>query len=1090
MTKDTAVAPRKRKHPFLHFIGFCCSVTITAVVIALLFIGFLYLRFSTGPVEHPKLVEFVENRINREINGSSVEIGQFQIHAKDLDQAVNIQLKNVALKNANGANMLSFPLAELAFSSIAAVQGDARPEALRIQEMNLSIIRHKDGSFNFQTQTETSDIAFNSIDSVLNSFAKIEWLQDLQTIEFTNTKVRYDDRFSGQQYTFDRANVSLTRSDDLFDLQSNLELEQDENANTTLQISLRHRLGSDTSQLKVGFDNASPTHLAQQVRALGWLRGVDAVASGSFLLELSETEIVKDFSGVLDLTNGRIRGLLDETAPKFDQIKAYFNYQGEQDRFSFDSVEIDAPRLKLAAEGDAILVRDDLGEIEILQTDLEVSQLKFADHDVFSKTLAFQTAHINADFHIGKFRVHVPKVYLKDENSSYFVEGTSWINDDIWQNSYQFRVDEIGINRLISLWPLEAATKTRDWIAKNITKGKVQDLNGHIVLRDGSPTLDMNFFASDVDAKFMRTMPPLQSATGVGRLTETAFSIALAKGHVITPRGEQVDLAGSMLSIPEITAKPAIAKIDLETQGSVPAALELLNVEQFQFMDKVGLKTDVAQGNLRTRGKLHVPLSKNTKNKDLFIDFNGDIQNLSSEKLVSGKTITAKSVAMNVDNAGMTLQGPIRFDGLDTTTQWTMAFGQGQSQNITSTLRLDQNSLRKFNVNFPKGSIDGRTNATVDIKLNRNQAPDFQLQSKLNGLSVNVPTLGWRKGANSSGDLRVSGTLGQNPKIDQFTFAADGLTAKGTVDLGDKGSFKGAKFNEIKVGNWFNTSATLIGQGVQASKIVLNGGRADMRRFQFGNASGAGAIDVTLDQLVITDAITLHGLRATRGAGASAVGRFSARLNNQANIAGTFENGQNGTRIRIQSADAGGTLRGGGVMQTYRGGDLILEIAPQQQDGHFKGKFSISGGRMVQSNGMTSLLNAMSVVGLLQQMKSKGIHFDKIIGNFAITPKNIQLQNISAVGPSMGMTVNGWYSLGQKTVDLEGVVTPLYVLNGAFQRVFGKLFGRQKGEGLFSFTYTMKGDAKNPKVGVNPFSILTPGIFREIFRQNQPKPSQ
>ncbi|GHA41299.1 hypothetical protein GCM10008927_02040 [Amylibacter ulvae] len=1090
MTKDTAVAPRKRKHPFLHFIGFCCSVTITAVVIALLFIGFLYLRFSTGPVEHPKLVEFVENRINREINGSQVEIGQFQIHAKDLDQAVNIQLRDVALKNAQGANMLSFPLAELAFSSMAAVRGAARPEALRIQEMNLSVIRHKDGSFNFQTKTETSDIEFNSIDNILNSFAKIEWLQDLQTIEFVDTKVRYDDRFSGQQYTFDRANVSLTRTQDLFDLHSDLELEQDENANTTLQISLRHRLGADTSQLKVGFDNASPVQLAGQVRALGWLRGVDAVASGSFLLELAQSEIVKDFSGVLDLTNGRVRGLLDETTPKFDRIKAYFNYQGDAERFTFDSIEIDAPRLKLAAVGDAILLRDDLGEIEILQTDLNVSQLNFADREVFSKTLAFQTAHINADFHIGKHRVHVSNAFLKDEKTSYFVKGSSWINEDIWQSSYQFRVDEIGVNRLISLWPIEAATKTRDWIAKNITKGMVRGLNGHILLRDGSPNLEMNFLASDVDAKFMRTMPPLQSATGVGRLTETAFSIQLADGHVTTPRGENVDLAGSTLTIPQITAKPALAKIDLKTQGSILAALELLNVEQFQFIDKVGLQTDVAQGNLRTNGTLHVPLAKTTTTKELFIEFNGDIQNLSTEKLVAGKTITAKSVALNVDNAGMSLQGPIRFDGIDTTTKWHMEFGQGKSQNITSTMQLDQASLRKFNVNFPKGSIDGRAPAKIDITLNAGQAADFQLQSNLKGLAMNVPTLGWRKGASSSGDLRVSGSLGQNPKIDQFAFSADGLAAKGTVDLGDKGTFKSAQFDEIKVGNWFDTSATVVGRGAGASKILLNGGRADMRRFQFGNASGGGAIDVSLDQLVITDAITLHNLRATRGAGASAIGKFTASLNNQANIAGTFQNGQYGTSIRIQSSDAGGTLRGGGVMQTYRGGDLILEIAPQQQDGNFRGKFSIDGGRMVQSNGMTSLMNAMSVVGLLQQMKSKGIHFDKIIGNFAITPKNIQLQNISAVGPSMGMTVNGWYNLGQRSVDIEGVVTPLYVLNGAFQRVFGKLFGRQKGEGLFSFTYTMTGDSKNPKVGVNPFSILTPGIFREIFRQNQPQPSQ
>jgi len=127
-------------------------------------------------------------------------------------------------------------------------------------------------------------------------------------------------------------------------------------------------------------------------------------------------------------------------------------------------------------------------------------------------------------------------------------------------------------------------------------------------------------------------------------------------------------------------------------------------------------------------------------------------------------------------------------------------------------------------------------------------------------------------------------------------------------------------------------------------------------------------------------------------------------------------------------------------------------------------------------------------VGALQQLEGEGIHFSTIEGQFKLRENGVKLENISAVGPSIGMTLDGWYDTRAKSVDFEGVITPLYAVNGVFERIFGALVGRRKGEGMFSFTYRMRGSAAKPKVKVNPLSILTPGAFREIFRQKPPVP--
>jgi hypothetical protein len=63
---------------------------------------------------------------------------------------------------------------------------------------------------------------------------------------------------------------------------------------------------------------------------------------------------------------------------------------------------------------------------------------------------------------------------------------------------------------------------------------------------------------------------------------------------------------------------------------------------------------------------------------------------------------------------------------------------------------------------------------------------------------------------------------------------------------------------------------------------------------------------------------------------------------------------------------------------------------------------------------------------------------------------------------------------------MQGVVSPIYLLNG-----IGAMFTR-RGEGVFGFNYTLRGTAEDPQIDVNPLSILTPGMFREIFRSGPP----
>jgi hypothetical protein len=174
-------------------------------------------------------------------------------------------------------------------------------------------------------------------------------------------------------------------------------------------------------------------------------------------------------------------------------------------------------------------------------------------------------------------------------------------------------------------------------------------------------------------------------------------------------------------------------------------------------------------------------------------------------------------------------------------------------------------------------------------------------------------------------------------------------------------------------------------------------------------------------------------------------------------------------------------LSAAGIFPNAAGGTLDLALQPLGRPGSYDGVLTMADIRIRKAPALAELINAISVVGLLEQMNGTGLLFSEAEAAFRLTPRAVQIGTASAVGSSLGVSLSGLYVLDNGRLDLQGVVSPIYLLNG-----IGALLTR-KGEGLFGFNYTVTGTAKSPEVSVNPLSILTPGMFREIFRSAPPE---
>nr|WP_232621738.1 AsmA-like C-terminal region-containing protein [Thioclava electrotropha] len=184
--------------------------------------------------------------------------------------------------------------------------------------------------------------------------------------------------------------------------------------------------------------------------------------------------------------------------------------------------------------------------------------------------------------------------------------------------------------------------------------------------------------------------------------------------------------------------------------------------------------------------------------------------------------------------------------------------------------------------------------------------------------------------------------------------------------------------------------------------------------------------------------------------------------------------------VRAQTRDAGRALAATGIFTKSRGGQGALVLTPLGQKS-YDGKLTVANLRVKDAPVLASLLSAASGVGLLEQLSGDGILFSSVDGAFRLTPNGVSVTRGAAVGASMGVTMTGNYYPQSKTLNMKGVISPFYLVNG-----IGQVISKQ-GEGLFGFNYSLRGSSDAPKVSINPLSVLAPGGLRELFRAGPPK---
>lgn len=1061
----------------------------------------------------PRLVEMVEARLNASLaqpgtgSGSggvpadgSLRIGGIEVLVDD-DYVPRIRLRGVEVYGRSGAPVALLPELRASLDGPALLRGRLQPLSLRISGAQATVRRGPDGALDLIfLQDAQGGRRIGSLPELLDMVEAVfaqPTLAGIARIDVDALGIIFDDQRAGRRWTVSNGSLSFRQDRTSLNAWLGFELAGEGGAPASAELTVSSDKASPEARVEARVSGVRAEDLAVQAPALAWLSVLEAPISGEFASGVDAGGRVARLDGELTIGRGAVKPMEGVRPVTFDGATLDFAYDPASERLDFPAFRIEGPALRMAGSGTAWLRGTEAGLPTGLVAQVAVGDLRADPLGLFERPAEFRQGAVDLKLDFDPFRLTVGQFVLVDPDGRRLsAEGGATARPEGWQMALDVTMDRIAHDRMIALWPVGLVPRTREWIAENVTTGELHDMRAAVRLDPGQePKLSLSYAFRGAEVRILKTLPPVQDGVGRASIYDRTHVLLVEAGHVTAPDGGRIDMAGSVMTVPDITQKPAPLEFTLRTRSSIPAALSLLDQPPFELMRRAGKDTDIAQGEARAVARLKMTLAPRISPEDVSYDVTARLTGVQSDRIVPGHEIRAEALDLRATNEGLAISGPATVSGVPVVAEWTQGFGpeaRGRSQ-VTGQVELSQRALDAFRIALPPGSVSGSGWGDITIDLTPDDPPALSLRSDLRGVGLAIPEIGWSKGEGAGGLLEVEASLGSPPRVDRLRVEGAGLTAEGSVTLAPEGTLQAVRLPRASVGGWFDGGVELRGRGAGRSPaVVITGGRADLRRADFGSGGGGSGgeavpISVALDRLAVSDTLALTGLRGDFTTAGGFNGSFTGSVNGDGSavLRGEVAPARGGggrSAVRLRSDNAGRVLRAAGIFSRAGDGDLDVVLTPRgQAKGEYDGTFRAQNLRVRDAPVLAALLSAVSVVGLLEQLGGEGILFNTVDGRFRLTPDRVEISQAAAMGASLGVSMQGVYGFASKRLELRGVVSPVYLVNA-----LGQLVSR-RGEGLFGFNYTISGTSDVPQVSVNPLSILTPGMFREIFRAPPPE---
>lgn len=1076
------------------------ALALTLVTLPVAFALALPLLLVGQTVTAPSwITERVEAQADSLLAGGSVDFGTIAL-TLGTDLHPRVALRDTVLRDAGGAVLARVPEIDALVSPRGLVfQRTVLAQEVLLRGAEIALARDVAGrvAVRFEPSGPSQDTVALPASAapaggLAGLLARVDHLLDrpaldgLERIEAEDLRIDYSDARARRRWRAENGRLNLDLRDGTR-LSARLQMRSGAEQVTGLWVGYDRPEATPEAEVTLRVEKMASRDLASQHPALSFLLVLDAPLSASLRGRIEADGAPTELGAALRIGAGALSPGRGVEALRFDGAELALRFDPSRDRIDFERISARGDLGRIEGSGTAWLREVEAGWPGALVAQLRIDEAALAAGAGLPGPVSLRDAYADLRLHTAPFALDIGGLGATDAASGARIEARGRIGhaSDGWDAEIDARAARLSRDSLLAYWPTAFKPRTREWIEGHVLDGDLRDLSAVLRRAPGqNPQVALTHGFEAATVRPLDGLPPITGAAGYISLGDGQFSVTMTSGGAQAPQGGRVDLSGTSFTIPQLGPKNPQASIAIEADGPVTAMLSLIDQPPFRFLQKANKPVDLIDGQGSVHAHVALPLGAPVTPAQVDWSVAGTLRDATSTAIVPGRRVAARELGVAVDARALEVSGPVSIDGLPADVRFRQPLGPGAAPAaLDGTVEISQRFLDTFGIALPDGSLDGQGQGTVAMSLPKGAPPRVSLGTDLSGLSLSIPALGWSLARGTTGRLEIEGQLGQTPRIDRIALDAGGLSARGTLALRPGGGLERARFSRLRLSDWLDVEADLVGRGPgETLGVEINGGTLDLRRAGFGKGGGGegGPISLALDRLRVTDAVSLTGLRGAFSSRGGFSGRFDAAVNGGAPVSGLVVPDRDGTAVRITGPDAGAVLRSAGLYGTATGGALDLTLLPEARPGHYTGTLDIAGLRVRDAPAMAQLLDAISVVGLLQQLDGKGLAFDRVLADFRLGPDTLEITQSSATGPGLGISLDGRYSLASRRMAFAGVVSPFYLVNS-----LGSFLTRP-GEGLIGFNYTLGGTPEDPDVSVNPLSALTPGLFREIFRRPPP----
>jgi hypothetical protein len=1095
----------------------------------LLVCGGLYWRLSSGPISLDIITPWLTKAIAENIgNQFQIEVGGTVLERDEHGRAA-IRIRDIKVRDRDGALIASAPKAEVGLSSASLLSGAPRAERLNLVGAELAIRVEADGRVSVSTGAARKPLATTVLASVgpttpaaptpplsrsgdkrslQEGFASfLAWLDSLGAlgldggalteIGLKSGNLVVDDVRSGHQSKFENIHLSLTRphSGELeFALGS-----EDASRPWLVQANIMP-IGGGVRAVSFDAHSLSVRDLLLALRVDCSSFEADGSISATLRAEVAPDGMPEIASGRFALMNGVFN---DPSNPDsripVDRVDMTLDWSNAQHALAVPFQLVSGgTRFTLMARAEA--PRDPSGPwmLGLTGGSVVLTPASPGDEPVLLNRIMVRGRY---DPVAQRFKIEQGEASGKDAGLA--MSGVLDFSTPDPRLAIGLASRNMTFAAFKQIWPPFINPPVRQWVMERVSGGVIEQ--GEIAtnapmstLRNGGPPvpddgLSIQIVTSGSTVRPFDDLPEIRDADLVTRIKGRSATVSLGRGTVEMPSGRRLTMANGVFEVPETLGEHPPARVRTRIEGPVAAAIDLLSMDRLKGTVGVQLDPATTRGNILATFNMGLPLGEEIKDGTITYSVTADVANFAADRFVMSQKVEAQTLRASANNQGYQIRGDMRIGGVPAIAEMRRSAGDSTAE-VKLQATLDDAARTRLGWDTT-GNLAGpvmlKVNGRVD--LGGDQENKLAVEADFNQAKVENLLPGWIKPANrpARATFTYAGGKGRPGRFDDIVLDGGGATIRGNAETDANGELVAANFPVFGMTDGDRATLRVERTPDNLYKATVRGEVYDGRAFIKSSMAGSGAeakqkrpgIDVDLDAKV-DKFVGLKGeslrnvdLHMTKRGGTLRALSLNAKIGD-GTLTGEMR-GRSGERqvVVIESSDAGALFRFTDTYSRMIGGQAWIAMDPPNAEGNpQEGLLNVTDFWVKGESALDRIAAGPPNV------PNNGVQFSRMRAGFTRAPGRMTIREGLVSGPIIGASIDGVMDYANNELHLRGTFVPLHELNSAFGEIpiVGFFLGGKEGL-IGSMIYEVVGSPGAPVLRVNPISMVAPGFVRKFL---------